>query len=582
MSNVLIPEYLDINYNTIVDALKEQLADSEVFKDYNYEGSNIAVLIELMAYIGELNTFFLNKVAKNVFVETVDIYENANRLARQEGYEAKGYVSSRTTLTVVVSADNGADGLNYIDNDILYIPAWHNIDSTKTYDGSTISFVTIDSQTITASGSTVTISVPVVQGTVVELSYTGKDMVDNTLTLPDYKYAFDNNLDDEFSPIELKVNDIIWARISDWYDEIGALAEEDNVYMMRYDKYQRTTIVFNSSRNVPEDSDEISITSLKSLGSNGNVAKSTITIPNSEFVKNTTNTSVGPNEDGWISNSTITVTNAEASTGGADPEDVEELKENAQRVHNTQYRNVVKSDYKTNLETRSDVECAHAWGEKDIAPSGDILEYNKVHIAVIPPNDPSEWETGTINTSANIWTPDGSSISASIVIPTEYVSSYTSELEEFLEPRKMLNAYEEWNLPELVYFSFTLGVRLYRLYEFADVSVDLKNKLIYYFNSTNRDFYDIIDFKDLHEYLIDTTEISSTDNFDSIKGIRNLIIRDIDCRNTIYEPNVIGNYPQYTVSSYSSDVENQLRPIQLGFNQFPVLCSDTVSIVEET
>jgi len=110
MANVLTPEYLDIDYNTLVSTIKEELADSAVFRDYNYEGSNIAVLIELVSYIGELNTYFLNKIAKNVYMETVDIYENANRLAKLEGYEPKGYVSSRTTLNLTVSADDGNEG----------------------------------------------------------------------------------------------------------------------------------------------------------------------------------------------------------------------------------------------------------------------------------------------------------------------------------------------------------------------------------------------------------------------------------------------------------------------------------------
>ena len=583
MANVLTPEYLDIDYNTIISSIKDELADSDVFKDYNYEGSNISVLIELVSYIGELNTYFLNKIAKNVFMETVDIYENANRLARQEGYEPKGYTSSKTTLNLEVSASDGNDGLNFVEGDVLYIPAWHKIASSKLYDGSSIDFATTKSQTtIAEADSVVKFDVPVVQGNVITLNYTGNDMVDNTLTLPAYNYAYDDDLDDEVNTIELTVNGIPWTRVSDWYDEISALTEVDDVYMMQYDKYERSLIVFSSSRNVPGTTDEIIITCLKSLGVNGNVAKSTIVTPDTEFVKNTTNTALGPNEDGWLDNSTLSISNSASSIGGALPEDIDEIRENATRIHNAQYRNVTATDYKANLESRSDVECAHAWGEQEIAPSGSILEYNKVHIAVIPPGLPESWQTGTINTSANTWTPSGGIVSGAITVPTEYVPTYTSDLEEFLEPRKMLNAYETWELPELVYFSFMFGVRLYRLYTFADVSTDIQNKLIYYFRSSNRDFYDLIDFKDIMEYLLDTTIISPTNSFDYIKGIRNLILRDIDVNKEIHEINIIGNYPQYTTSAYDSDSENQLRPIRLGFNQFPILHPDTVSVVEES
>jgi len=580
-TNTLVPEYLDIDYNSLISAIKDELQNSDVFRDYNYEGSNIAVLIELVSYIGELNTYFLNKIAKNVFMETVDIYENANRLARHEGYEPKGYISSKTTLTLSISATDSSGNLNYVNNDILYIPSWHRISSTKKYGTEIINFCTTSTRTVTASGSLTTISVPVVQGDLVTLSYTGNDLVDNELTLPTYNYAHDDDVDDAIQSMELTVNGTPWSRISDFYDEIGALTDVDTVFMMQYDKYERTKIVFSSSRSVPSDSDEIDIYLLKSLGANGNVAANTISNPDEQFVKNITNTSVGPLEDGWIGTTSLSLTNSAASIGGALPEDIDEVRENATAIHNAQYRNVTSSDYKSHLEARSDVECAHVWGEQEIAPSGNILEYNKVHIAVVPPNDPTSWATGTINTSAGSWTPSGGTVSAATTVPLNYLSTYTDTIEEYLEPRKMLNAYEVFELPELVYFTFAFSLRLYRLYTLAAVSTDLKNKLIYYFRPANMDFNKTINFMDLTEYLLDTTIISPTDSFTSIKGIRNLVLHDIDCSKKIYETNVIGNYPQYISTSYSSDVENKLRSIELGNNQFPILSPTLVHISEE-
>jgi len=592
MANVLTPDYLDIDYNTLIASIKSELQTNATFRDYNYEGSNIAILIELVSYIGELNTYYLNRIAKNTYIETADIYENVNRLARQEGYEPKGYISSKTTMDVTVSG-------GYVDGDILYIPAWHKIASDKQTDaGDAINFATTKSQTFTASSAEeeVEVEVSIVQGDVIgPLSYTGEDIIDNEIILPTYNYAFDDDIDDSIDTIELTVNGTTWDRISDFYDELSALslaideAATNNVYMMRFDKYKRSKIVFSSSRSVPGVNDEIEITLLKSLGVDGNVAAVLINstnewTPDSNFIKNTTDTSRGPDADGWLANSTMTFITSVASIGGANAEDIDDLRDAAKGIHNAQYRNVAANDYKTYLESRSDVGAARIWGEQEIAPSGSILEYNKVHISVLPDGSPDEWETGTLNASANTWVPTGNvvSASASIYVPTSYASVWTSELEEYLEPRKMLNAYETWDVPELVYFSMTMGVRLYRLYTFADVSTDIRNKLIWYFRQSNRNFYDLINFMDIQEYLLDTTVISDTDDFDYIKGIRNLMIRDIDCSESIYETNTDGNYPQFTTSSYAADVENILRPIRLGYEQFPILASSVVSIVQET
>ena len=105
-----IPSYLEIDFLTLVDKFREELKESDVYRDYDFEGANISILIELMSYVGELTTFFTNKIAKNVYLETADVYEAANRLARQIGYEPKGIRSARATLTVAVTGTNPGAG----------------------------------------------------------------------------------------------------------------------------------------------------------------------------------------------------------------------------------------------------------------------------------------------------------------------------------------------------------------------------------------------------------------------------------------------------------------------------------------
>jgi hypothetical protein len=46
-------------------------------------------------------------------LETADVYEAANRLARQQGYEAKGTRSARCTVQVGVSGTQAGDVLEY-------------------------------------------------------------------------------------------------------------------------------------------------------------------------------------------------------------------------------------------------------------------------------------------------------------------------------------------------------------------------------------------------------------------------------------------------------------------------------------
>jgi hypothetical protein len=146
----------------------------------------------------------------------------------------------------------------------------------------------------------------------------------------------------------------------------------------------------------------------------------------------------------------------------------------------------------------------------------------------------------------------------------------------------MISAYEIFIVPDLVYFTFEIGLRIKRLASFIDVKTDVLNKLIYYFRGSNQEFFGEMDFNDVVEYVLDPTQTSSTDDFENISEIRNLNLRDINSNKFIYEPNTIGNYPYWTeTASTVSTMDNMLRVIQLGTNQFPVLSNDTVRIYEE-
>ena len=173
------PEYLSIDYASLIEKFKTELKKSDIFKDYDFEGANISVLMELNAYVSELNTFFINKIAKNNFLETADIYEAANRLARQVGYEPKGTRSARGTLQVSVSGTQVGD--------VLRVLPWKQINSARSDDdGNEILFATTASVQATATGTYTVIPVPIRQGEIVTITgYSGDDLIDNELVFND-------------------------------------------------------------------------------------------------------------------------------------------------------------------------------------------------------------------------------------------------------------------------------------------------------------------------------------------------------------------------------------------------------------
>jgi len=562
MADELIPSYLEGDFTTWKAKLTEELQASDIFRDLNYEGSNISILIELLSYLGDFTTYFINKVAKNVYMDTADVYECVHRLGRQIGYEPKGARSARATLTVTVSGFNGGD--------ILKVAPWQEIESTEEdEDGNPITFTTTTTTSvIAASASSFSFDVETRQGVLKEYTdYVGEDLVDNILLLPTGTiFAYDENLEDDYPVIEVKVNGTPWSRVSDFYDEMSGLYDENDVYMFRYDKYGYYIIEFSTARNVPANNDEIEVKVLESLGSGGNVGAGIITGNNnipSTFVLNYS----PPNQGQPVS--IISITNTLVAGGGLIAETSTEIKENAKAQIHAQNRNVTKSDYITSLESRSDVIKATAWGEQEIAPSGNILEYNRVYMSVIPDN----WGTSTINVSAARWTVTPS-ISGYIYIPHTYASVYENTLSEFIEPRKMLCAREIYEIPELVNFAMIFGIRMKRGYEFLDAATAIKNKYSYYFEAQNRKFAEIINHLNIIEFILDPSIESATDSFTDIEGIQNFVVREIYSSVNIYESNDMEFYPQYIDDEYAVTVDNKLRRIQLGKKQFPAGSGD--------
>ena len=577
-NTIFEPNYVDLDYSTLLARLKTQLQASDTFTDYNYEGSNIAILMELVAYLGELQTYFTNKIAKNVYIQTADQYENVHRIATQSGYEPKGYRSARTTLRIDMTNAEVNEG------DQIEVDAWQQFQCSETDTDGNIIYYATTSKTISAVGCDLYIDVPVRQGIVLEeQNYTGDDMLDNEILLPkQYNYAYDDDLSDEVPTIKVLVNGEEWTRTSDFYDELSGITDTDDVYMFVYDKYERSKLVFNAIRNVPASDATIDVQLLETLGEDGMVGANAIDTFQEGLIYNATQPTVGPNSDGYITingdDNYVTITH-NATVGGKYPDTVDEIKDEVPIYRNAQFRNVTKTDYQADLNYRSDIVTSQAWGEAEVSLTGNTAEYNKVYISVIP----SDWTTAQINLASD---------ASNTLQPVAYNSDWEMELTRHLELRRCLNTYEEFVLPHLIYLTFDIAIKPKRSYDINDVRTDIKNKLIWYFDKRNRDFGELISFTLIHEYLLDTSNVkpaygtSSGDEFENVKGIRNLIIRDMDILNsdvTIYDPNDSFNYPQYAVqSSTYTEYDNKLNNVQLGHDMFPVLTDSQCTFPEES
>jgi|WetSurMetagenome_2_1015567.scaffolds.fasta_scaffold01744_5 hypothetical protein len=578
----LSPDYINLDFSTLKAKLQEQLEQSQMFNNYNYAGSNITILIELIAYLSDLTTFYLNKIAQNVFIDSATIYENVSRLAQLVGYYPRGYRSSEGTIRLILYKDDIESGST------ITIPAWSKCwtnppteEDAYISGTSTINFLNPveiileypTDFTFNENGYYEYDGIFVKQGTVKTYSYSGSDLVDNQIYLPDINFDHDQNLDDEYPSIEIQVNNEVWSRVSDFYESVSGLPDNDKVYVLKFNKYKNYIVEFSDIRNVPASSDKIDLILIESEGANGNIGSNWISQAGSDFVTVTTPGDITYN----LATGDFAVLNDSPMIGGNDPDSIDAIKNASKNLALAQYRCVTKSDYKTYLNEHELVVVSSVWGEQEqnFSTNGNTGTYNKTYVSVVPE---LPWAD-----KINYYTDENG-----INVVTGYDSDFINLLSAYLEPRKMLCAYEEYVVPDFIYFKFVMSMRLKSNYRFIEVKKDVKDKIDYYFEFENRDFGEKISFNDLASFILDTSKVSSTNNFAKVTGILNLNIRNIEIYEKISKTwinpypasgDIYPKYIAYDDTTYWE--ENILKVIQLGPDQFPVISLDTCIFLEE-
>jgi hypothetical protein len=89
----------NLDFDDIKKSLKEYLRSSEVFTDYNFEGSVLSQLIDVLSYNTYYTAMNANLVANEAFFDSASIRENVVSLAKLVGYTPRSAAASKATVT---------------------------------------------------------------------------------------------------------------------------------------------------------------------------------------------------------------------------------------------------------------------------------------------------------------------------------------------------------------------------------------------------------------------------------------------------------------------------------------------------
>lgn len=336
-----------LDFETIKDNLKEYLKSQNTFKDYDFEASNMNVLLDVLAYNTNLNSFYLNMVANEMFLDSALLRDSVVSHAKELNYLPRSFRSAVANVNITITDNQSSSVL---------IPRGTSF--TGTTGNRNFTFTTAENINVGgASGVFIANNVLLFEGDFTQDSY----VVDNT---NEVKYTITNKTVDTNS-IFVSIIEDNGANILTYQraESLFGLDAQSQIFFIQPADNETYEIVFGDGVIGRRPKDR-SVVVIQYRSCNGELPNGIRT-----FVS-----------DGPIgSSSNITIVTNSAATGGAIPESLTSIKRNAPRAFTTQERVVTTDDYEILLKTNfSEINAVSAFGGEEANPP----QFGKVIIAV--------------------------------------------------------------------------------------------------------------------------------------------------------------------------------------------------------
>lgn len=338
-----------LDFESIKANLKNYLREQSVFQDYDFEGSNMSVLLDILSYNTYLNGFYLNMIGNEMFLDTAQLRDSVISHTKELNYVPRSFRSATANVNLIISDSVSAT---------VIIPRGTSF--TGSSGNKNFTFVTSENITTKPYGANAFVANNV---TLYEGDYTADTfVVDNTD--PNKRYLLSNKTIDITSLLVVVTEDngstVRYYKKADSLFGLNSLSEVFFVQPADQDRYE---VIFGDGV-IGRKPQNRAIVTIQYRACNGE-------LPNGIGIFSA---------DGKIGTSIITdvITNSAASDG-AISESVESIRFNAPRAFTTQERVVTARDYKTLLTNQfTEINDVSAFGGEESNPP----QFGKVIIAV--------------------------------------------------------------------------------------------------------------------------------------------------------------------------------------------------------
>lgn len=345
----------NLDFDQIKDSLKQFLKQQSEFQDYDFEGSGLSVLLNILAYNTHYNSYYLNMVANESFMDSAMLRNSVVSHAKKYGYVPHSTVAPRAVITVTVDSGDSTPGYLTLPRGYVFVS---NLIDNKAYN-----FVTLNENTVAKSGNNFTFSnINIYEGNFVSYRFNHSQLSNpkQLFTIPE------ETIDTSTLTVSVQQSTsnsdiVVYNKVSD----VMTVTANSDVYFLQEGQNGQYEIYFGDNvigRSIP-DGAIVNCTYLATSGTNANKANNFIAT------------------DSISGYSNVVVSSITAATGGHERETVDDIKFSAPLQFLSGNRAVTKNDYiRLIIEKYPSLQAVNVWGGEENNPP----VYGKVFISAKP------------------------------------------------------------------------------------------------------------------------------------------------------------------------------------------------------
>ena len=344
-------EVTDLDFDSIKTNLKKFLRQQDQFTDYDFDGSTINTLLDVLAYNTHYNGVYANVLANEMFLDSADMRNSIVSHAKHVGYTPRSATAPYADVDLVVNNATGAT-----------LTAAQGTTFTSTVDGVSYNYIVKEDTTTTPVDGVYTFkNLNLYEGTLVTNKYTV-----NT-TDANQRFLIKNDMADT-TTLLVKVQNSSSDTTTTTYalsTDLANVSSTSAVYFLEGAEDEQYEVVFGDGV-------------LGKALSTGNIVSLTYIVTNGSDSNGASSFALSGNVGGFTDVSLTVNTN---SVNGADPESPASIRFNAPKQFATQNRAVTAKDYESKVKSiYSNAKSVQVWGGED----NETPVYGRVYISINP------------------------------------------------------------------------------------------------------------------------------------------------------------------------------------------------------